>query len=61
MLELFNIKEDIGEANNLADQQLDRVRRLAKVLGDYLRQVEAQMPIDKATGKPVPWPDATGE
>ena len=31
--------------------------RLAKVLGDRLRAWGASMPVVRATGKPVPWPD----
>ncbi len=57
-LELFNLDDDIGEAKNLADQQHERVARLAKVLGDFLREVKAQMPTEKATDQLVPWPDA---
>ena len=56
--ELFNLAEDLGEKNNLAENEPAVVTRLAKTLGDYLREVDAQMPIEKATGKPVPLPGA---
>jgi arylsulfatase A-like enzyme len=56
-LELFDVKNDIGEEHDLAPQQRDRVHALAKLLGNYLRNVDAQMPLDIATQKPVPWPD----
>ncbi len=55
--ELFNIKEDIGENNDLAVSKPDQVRELSKILGDYLRSVDAQRPVMKKTGKVAPWPD----
>ena len=56
-LELYNIREDIGERHNVAAQYPEIVARLAKVLGDRLRSWNASMPVVRATGKPVPWPD----
>jgi len=56
-LELFNLRNDLEEANNLADKQPEDTRRLAKLLADHLREVGAQMPTLKSTGKAVPWPD----
>ena len=56
-LELYNIREDIGEKHNVAAEHPEIVARLAKVLGDRLRAWDASMPIVRATGKPVPWPD----
>ena len=47
-LELFNLAEDIGEQHNLAGEQPEVAARLAKTLGEFLRQVDAQMAIDKA-------------
>ena len=55
-LELFNLKEDIGEKNVLADNQQKKME-LVKVLSDFLREAGGQMPIDKTTGKPVEYPD----
>ncbi len=55
--ELFNIKEDIREKNNLAGREPGIVKRLASELGEYLRKVNAHRPSFKATGEPVPWPD----
>ncbi|MFA5814248.1 MAG: sulfatase/phosphatase domain-containing protein [Bacteroidales bacterium] len=55
--QLFNILEDIGELHNLAGENQKKVKELAKELGQYLRSVDAQRPIFKSTGKPVPWPD----
>ena len=55
--ELFNITEDIGELNNLADSETAIRDSLARELGQYLRSVDAQMPTYKDTGEKVPWPD----
>lgn len=55
--ELFNIKEDIGEKNNLAATNPSIVKRLSKNLGSYLRKVGAQRPSFKQTNQPTPWPD----
>lgn len=55
--ELFNISEDIGELQNLAATQADRVRAMAIELSDYLREAEAQRPSYKKTGIAAPWPD----
>lgn len=54
--ELFNIKDDIGEQNNLAQQYPAKVKILADQLTGYLKEVKAQRPVFKATGKPAPWP-----
>jgi arylsulfatase A-like enzyme len=56
-MELFNIRDDIGESHNLAPEKPEITREMAKILGNYLRSVDAQMPTDKSTGKAVPWPD----
>jgi arylsulfatase A-like enzyme len=55
--ELYNIKEDISEQNNLAGREPGITERLASELGAYLREVGAHRPSFKATGDPVPWPD----
>ena len=54
--ELFNIKGDIGEHNNLAQKYPAKVKNLAGQLTAYLKEVKAQKPLYKATGKPAPWP-----
>ena len=54
--ELFNLAEDIGEENNLADKNPAKVEEMAAVLTRYLKSVDAQMPVDKRTGRPVEWP-----
>jgi len=60
-LELFNIAKDIGETQEVSSKMPDKVKDLAEVLGRQLRFLGAQMPIEKATGKPYPWPDRIGE
>lgn len=55
--ELYNLANDIGESNNLADQQPVKVKELANVLGHYLRRVNALRPSDKETRQLLPWPD----
>lgn len=55
--ELFNLRDDIGELNNLAEVSQEIKVDLAKKLGTYLRSVDAQRPSLKATNKFVPWPD----
>jgi len=53
---LFNLVDDIGERNNLADTQPQKKRELAEALAAYLRKVDAQMPVDRQTGEAVPLP-----
>lgn len=55
--ELFNIREDIGEKKNLAEEKPELVNELSRMLGKDLRSKDAQRPVFRATGKAVPWPD----
>lgn len=55
--QLYNIVTDIEEKNDLKNQHLDKVRQLAQILGETLKSRGAQMPVDKNTGLPVPFPD----
>ncbi|MNR62779.1 hypothetical protein D3C85_1848970 [compost metagenome] len=59
--ELFNIKNDIGEEQDLAMNNPKIVKRLSDKLGAYLRNVDAQMPIVKNTKAIVPYPDAVSD
>ena len=54
--ELFNLVGDIGEAKNLAEEEPEKLKELAQRLTDYLKSVDAQMPVDKNSGKVVEWP-----
>ena len=51
--ELFNIVDDIGEQNNLAEKHPEIRDRLTKQLSEYLQEVDAQFPVDKNSGQPV--------
>ena len=54
---MFNVVEDVSETRNLAQENPERVKELAKILGNHLREAGAQMTIVKETGKPVRFPD----
>lgn len=62
--ELFNLKEDISEEHNLAEQQPERVKAMARTMTALLKERKAQMPTYKKNnpagareGASVPWPD----
>ncbi|TMM58034.1 sulfatase [Maribacter algarum] len=55
-MELFNLKDDIGETKNLTELNPEKLKELATTLSDYLKGVNAQMPIDKETGEVVEYP-----
>ncbi len=55
-MELFNIAQDIGETENLMQQNPEKAKEMAAVLSEYLKGVNAQMPIDKETKTLVPYP-----
>jgi arylsulfatase A-like enzyme len=55
--ELFNITDDIAEENNQAEANPGKLRELAKELGNYLKEVQAQMPEHRNSKKRVTWPD----
>lgn len=54
---LYNIKEDIGETNNLAKAEPEVLKALSKELTDSLKAYDAQRPSYKETGEVIPWPD----
>jgi arylsulfatase A-like enzyme len=55
-LELFNIDEDISETRDLAQAQPAKVKELAALLTKRLRAMDAQMSVDKRTGKTIELP-----
>jgi arylsulfatase A-like enzyme len=59
--ELFDLSKDISEQYNLADTSPEKRKELAVVLGNYLREVNAQMPRFSKNGALVPWPDLVKE
>lgn len=58
-LELYNLRDDIGEHSNVAAGNRELTRSMASELSDRLRRWNAPMPTVRATGKPVPMPDET--
>lgn len=56
-LELYNLKDDIGESVNVAGKYPEKVKELATILSGRLRAWNASMPTIKATGESVPMPD----
>ena len=55
--ELYDLEADLSETTNLAERHPDVVARLRREMGRLLRERNAQMPLDRATKKPVPFPD----
>ena len=43
-LELYNLRDDIGERKNLARREYARARNLHQTLAEWRRSVEASMP-----------------
>ena len=43
-LELYNLKEDIGEKNNLVDKKPELAGKLHKLLNEWLKKVDAKYP-----------------
>ena len=60
-MELYNLKEDIGETKNLFEENPEKSRELARTLSDYLEKVEAQMPVERTTGERIEFPIALFE
>jgi len=51
-LELYNLRDDIGEANNLAAAMPEKARELQKMLADWRKSAGAQMPTRKEPTRP---------
>mgnify|MGYP002624354002 CR=1 FL=1 len=56
-IELYNVRQDIGEWHNLATQNRTLVETLATELSDSLRSYGAQRPLSKKSHNELPWPD----
>jgi arylsulfatase A-like enzyme len=56
-LELYNLKDDIGEQTDLAASNPRKLKELTSLLTKQLREWDAQWPVWKASGKQVPLPD----
>ena len=55
--ELYNLKDDIEEMNDVSAQNPEKVNQLSSLLGNKLREWKSPMPVDKKTGKAVAMPD----
>jgi arylsulfatase A-like enzyme len=55
--ELYDLKNDVGEANNLVEQKPTKAMQLKGKLSKYLRSVHADRSRLKETGQLVKWPD----
>ena len=55
--ELYNLKKDIGEANDLSGQNINKTNELSHVLADKLRLWKSPMPVLKTSNKTIPYPD----
>ncbi len=56
-LELYNLRTDLSETRNLAEEEVEIKNELASLLSDHLREVNAGMPVLTKNNKPVPYPD----
>ncbi len=54
--ELYNLADDIGEANDLAAHMPERMVQLAAVMDAWIDKTGAQLSIDKATNKEIEHP-----
>ena len=55
--ELYNLRDDIGEANDLSSILPAKAKEMAALLTRELKRSNALMPFFKESGKQVPWPD----
>ncbi len=55
--ELYNLEDDISEKYNLVKEKPDIARKLSNNLRKTLKQMDAQTPIDRDTGQPLPLPE----
>ncbi len=53
---LYDLAADPGEANDLSATQSALVKTLTRLLGQQLEAFNALMPVDKKTGKTLPYP-----
>jgi arylsulfatase A-like enzyme len=60
-LDLYNLKNDIGESTDLSEKYPEKTRTLADALGQHLRSVDSVMPILKKTDQSVPYPGTASE
>ncbi|MEA1997476.1 MAG: sulfatase, partial [Gemmatimonadota bacterium] len=51
-VELYNLREDIGETNNLAEKMPEKAQELKEMLHAWLKSVNADMPPRNPDYKP---------
>ena len=56
-LELYNLTTDIGERNNLAASEPERLKQMAEAMTAELKAKNALMPTIRATGELLPYPN----
>jgi len=54
--ELYNLADDIGETNNLANNMPDKLTELAQLMQNWIDRTNAQLSIDKNTGEEIESP-----
>jgi arylsulfatase A-like enzyme len=54
LLELYNLKDDLGETANLADQMPDKVKQLDALIDDFIRDTGALVPKPNPAYSPRP-------
>ena len=54
--ELYDLESDLGETQNLVEDEPEVARALAAELAGWMREVDAQTPIVRETGRPLPVP-----
>ena len=58
---LYNLKEDLGEKNNLAAKYPDKVKQMDKLIEDYLKSAKTVVPIPNPAFDPAKYrPDLIG-
>ncbi|NLK41787.1 MAG: sulfatase [Planctomycetes bacterium] len=55
---LYDLKNDIGEQDDVSERYPAQTNALKKLLRQHLLSVEARMPTYKSNGQPVPYPSA---
>lgn len=56
-LELYNLKDDIGETKDISSINRSKVKKLSIELTRKLKEWDAQLPVYRSSGKIVPFPD----
>jgi hypothetical protein len=46
-VQLFDLKKDLGEKNDISESKPEITKKLLKMLKDWQREVDAKMPIAK--------------